>query len=200
MNHEDFNGAVCTECGGRDNQHEPDCRLDPRSSTESWKDAMAQRYAGTGIDDVRPVDPATANLLLEAIESVVTARGRTATDVLAAILPIVRSADANARAHGAAVGRGELAEDEDGAPYPYQVQHARRFFLHREDDVTGTHADGLIAVGIQFADGAVALHWNPPSGARFLAAQGSTAVWTDLETLRATHLHPRSTTELVWVD
>lgn len=62
----------------------------------------------------------------------------------------------------------------------------------------------MIAVGVRFSDGSAVLRWNPPSplgGANpFPPSQGSTAVWPSLAALRATHLHPRSNTTLVWVD
>lgn len=94
-----------------------------------------------------------------------------------------------------AVDRRELAEDADGAPYPDEVQRTRRFFLWRETDVTGVtvrpgEEPQCVAVGTQFADGKIALWWRG----------GSVAIWSDLEKLKATHLHPRSRTELVWVD
>lgn len=93
-------------------------------------------------------------------------------------------------------GPATLKEDEDGAPFPAEVQGVRRFFLHRTDDVTGVHADGVIAIGVQFADSTTVLRWLP--GVK--GGAGSTAVWPNFADVIATHLHPRSNTELVWVD
>lgn len=72
----------------------------------------------------------------------------------------------------------------------------RRFFLHRTDDVTGVHDDGVIAVGVQFASGVVVLNWLPGRTVHY----GSVATWQDLDSMKATHLHSRSNTELIWID
>lgn len=89
----------------------------------------------------------------------------------------------------------ELLEDGDGAPHPAEVQHTERFFLWRETDVTEVtvkpgEEPKCVAVGVEFADGKVALWWS----------NGSVAVWDSISGLRDTHLHERSRTTLVWVD
>lgn len=36
---------------------------------------------------------------------------------------------------------------------------AKRFELHRDEDVTGVSGTGVVAEGIEFSDGVVALRW-----------------------------------------
>lgn len=112
----------------------------------------------------------------------------------------------------------ELLADEDGAPYPPDVQHARMFFLWRSTDVTKvTVPEGgeprCVAVGIQYPDGQCALWWVPPETSEDekrrrgmwldhgvgLRPHTSVAMWPSIEDLKAVHLHPQSQTELVWV-
>lgn len=93
-----------------------------------------------------------------------------------------------------------------GARLPLPVEHTRRFFLWRTTDVTGvTVKDGeepkAVAVGVQFPDGMCSLWWYPSGVLNYPEPpRTSIAVWTSLEDLERTHLHPRSQTELVWVD
>jgi hypothetical protein len=91
--------------------------------------------------------------------------------------------------------REPIREDGEGAPYPAEVGETQAFFLWRETDVTEVTVEAggeprCVAVGVRFADGKVALWWPG----------GSIAVWDDLEALKGTHLHPRSRTELRWVE
>jgi hypothetical protein len=37
--------------------------------------------------------------------------------------------------------------------------HARRFEIHRDEDVSGVSGTGLVAEGVEFRDGVVALRW-----------------------------------------
>jgi hypothetical protein len=41
----------------------------------------------------------------------------------------------------------------------WTVTGHRRFVLDRHDDVTGISGTGVIAEGVEFSDGVVALHW-----------------------------------------
>lgn len=39
---------------------------------------------------------------------------------------------------------------------------ARRFELHRDHDVSGVSGTGVVAEGVEFSDGCVAVRWLPP--------------------------------------
>lgn len=41
---------------------------------------------------------------------------------------------------------------------------ARRFELHRDTDISGVSGTGVVAEGIEFSDGVVALRWLVPAG------------------------------------
>lgn len=53
------------------------------------------------------------------------------------------------------------------------------------------HRNGIVAEGVQFSDGAAALHW--------LGQHRSTALYTSMADLRAVHCHDECT-EVVWLD
>lgn len=46
-----------------------------------------------------------------------------------------------------------------GAPPTAKVSKMRTFILDRTDDLTGTSGTGVVAEGVQFSSGQVALHW-----------------------------------------
>mgnify|MGYP005813502891 CR=1 FL=1 len=62
----------------------------------------------------------------------------------------------------------------------------RSFLLVRDVDVSGVSGTGVVAEGVEFSDGAVALHW--------LAGEvHSTAVFGSLAEVRAVHGHNGAT-------
>ncbi|QNE18236.1 hypothetical protein F1D05_10430 [Kribbella qitaiheensis] len=67
----------------------------------------------------------------------------------------------------------------------------QRFELVRYTDVSGVSGTGIVAEGIQFSDGSVALRW--------LSQYPCTAVWESLEALLAIHGHSGSTV-VRWID
>lgn len=68
----------------------------------------------------------------------------------------------------------------------------RRFHLYRHHDETGVSGTGVVAEGVQFQDGRIAMRWcvNP---ARSTTAYDTT---TDVETI---HGHDGKT-EIIWID
>ena len=63
---------------------------------------------------------------------------------------------------------------------------ARRFELHRDEDLTGVSGTGLVAEGVEFSDGVVAMRW--------MTLQASTAVYErGMEAVDAIHGHNGST-------
>lgn len=67
----------------------------------------------------------------------------------------------------------------------------RRFVLLRYEDVTGVSGTGIIAHGVQYPDGTVAVRW--PS------EHPSTVVWDDVEHVKAIHGHSGRTV-IRWID
>ncbi|HMH92571.1 MAG TPA: hypothetical protein VK586_15985 [Streptosporangiaceae bacterium] len=57
----------------------------------------------------------------------------------------------------------------------------RLFALHRGEDVTGVSGEGVVAHGVQFADGQVVLRW--------LGEYASTVIWPDLDAAMHVHGH-----------
>lgn len=80
------------------------------------------------------------------------------------------------------------ADAAHGAPAP---SSPRRFFLYRHTDLSGVSGTGIVAEGVQFTDGSVALRWRGPNP--------STVAWDNIERIIAVHGHQGSTT-LVWTD
>lgn len=70
---------------------------------------------------------------------------------------------------------------------------ARRFELHRDADVTGVSGTGVVAEGIAFTDGTVALRWR--------SAWPTSVVFHDrgVEAVEAVHGHGGQT-RIVWLD
>jgi len=67
----------------------------------------------------------------------------------------------------------------------------RLFHLARKEDVSGVSGTGIVAEGVQFANGKCALNW--------LTRFTSVAVYDDIETLIAIHEHGGRTVVL-WLD
>jgi hypothetical protein len=70
---------------------------------------------------------------------------------------------------------------------------ARMFELHRDHDVSGVSGTGVVAEGIEFSDGTVALRW--------LSAWPTSVVFNDrgMESVLAIHGHGGAT-RVVWKD
>lgn len=75
---------------------------------------------------------------------------------------------------------------------PYQ-QGPRPFVLVRHDDVSGVSGTGVVAQGVEFIDGTVALRW--------LSAWPTSVVFHDkgMDAVRAVHGHGGAT-EIVYTD
>jgi hypothetical protein len=70
--------------------------------------------------------------------------------------------------------------------------NARRFQLHRDEDESGVSGIGIVAEGIQFTNGMVALSWLSPYSAVNVYPAG-TKIVEDL------HGH-QGKTRIVWID
>lgn len=68
---------------------------------------------------------------------------------------------------------------------------ARRFQLHRQEDETGISGTGIVAEGIEFSNGRVAITWLTPLT--------SVAVYDCVKTLESIHGHGGKT-KIVFVD
>lgn len=67
----------------------------------------------------------------------------------------------------------------------------RVFVLRREEDVTGVSGTGVVAEGIEFADGRVALRWC-------VGEHRSTVAWDSIDAVRAIHGHDGKT-RVEWI-
>jgi hypothetical protein len=63
--------------------------------------------------------------------------------------------------------------------------------LRRHVDVSGVSGTGIVALGVQFPDGAVVIRW--------LGVNPSTVVWGSVSAAMSVHGHGGGT-ELEWVD
>lgn len=61
----------------------------------------------------------------------------------------------------------------------------RRFILQRNVDISGISGTGVVAEGVEFSDGTVAVRW-PDHG-------GSTAAWPSIDGVVAVHGHSGAT-------
>jgi len=66
----------------------------------------------------------------------------------------------------------------------------RLFELNRHYDVSGVSGTGVVAEGVQFADGTTVIRW--------IGELASTVVWDNIETAIKVHGHDGAT-ELVWI-
>lgn len=69
-----------------------------------------------------------------------------------------------------------------------------RFELHRDEDPSGVSGTGVVAEGLEFADGHVAMRWLVGE-----VRNRSTVVYSDVRAVVAIHGHGGGT-RLVWVD
>lgn len=67
----------------------------------------------------------------------------------------------------------------------------RRFYLIRHTDPSGVSGTGIVAHGVEFGDGAVALRW--------VSTKPSTSVWDSLDDMISVHGHGGSTV-VRWLD
>lgn len=67
---------------------------------------------------------------------------------------------------------------------------ARLFVLNRKVDATGTSGTGIVAEGVRFSNGKVALHW--------LSHLGAVNVYDSMEVCEALHGHGGNT-QVVWM-
>ncbi len=67
----------------------------------------------------------------------------------------------------------------------------RRFYFIRNTDVSGVSGTGVVAEGVQFSDGVVAIRWR--------TELASTVIWDDVEQAIKVHGHDGAT-ELIWED
>jgi len=91
--------------------------------------------------------------------------------------------------------RGNWADD---ASTPQQREtlrvsptNIRRFVLDRREDHSGVSGTGIVAEGVRFTDGTVALRW--------LTETTSTALYHDMDDLITVHGHQGSTA-VAWLD
>jgi hypothetical protein len=54
----------------------------------------------------------------------------------------------------------DLTRDSDGAGAYEHLQRPRAFGLQRDEDVSGVSGTGIVAEGVEFSDGTVALRWT----------------------------------------
>lgn len=77
---------------------------------------------------------------------------------------------------------------------------ARRFELHRDQDISGVSGTGVVAEGIAFSDSVVALRWIVPAG---VPGHGfpTSVVFHDngIESVERIHGHGGAT-RIVWLD
>lgn len=65
------------------------------------------------------------------------------------------------------------------------------FTIHRYSDPTGISGTGVVAEGVEWSDGTVALRW--------LTATPSLCIYSDIRHIQAIHGH-RGSSEIVWDD
>lgn len=68
----------------------------------------------------------------------------------------------------------------------------KTFELHRDEDETGVSGTGVVAQGVVFDDGQVALRW-------IVGEHRSTVVWASIEAVEAIHGHS-GRTRIVWTE
>ena len=75
----------------------------------------------------------------------------------------------------------------------FPSDHARRFELHRDEDVTGVSGTGVVAEGVIFRDGVGAVRW--------LTEWPTSAVFHDRGQEAIEHIHGHGgKTRVVWID
>jgi hypothetical protein len=68
----------------------------------------------------------------------------------------------------------------------------RRFILRRQTDPTGVSGTGIVAEGVEFSDGRVALRWS-------VGEHRSTVIWDSIESVEVIHGHDGQTVPM-WLD
>jgi len=94
----------------------------------------------------------------------------------------------------------DLPYDEpESQPIHPDVLH-RRFYLDRQEDATGISGTGVVAEGVEFSDGVVAIRWLVPKGAPG-HGNPTSVVFHDngMESVEKIHGHG-GLTKIVWVD
>ncbi len=71
------------------------------------------------------------------------------------------------------------------------VAKLRRFYLQREEDVSGISGTGRVAEGVEFANGMVALSWH--------SQHACVNTYTSMRTVEELHGH-QNRTKIVWID
>jgi hypothetical protein len=67
----------------------------------------------------------------------------------------------------------------------------KAFILHRNEDVSGVSGIGVVAEGVQFTDGKVALRW-------ITGEHRSTVLWDSVESVEKIHGHD-GRTMVIWL-
>lgn len=67
-----------------------------------------------------------------------------------------------------------------------------RFILARDEDETGVSGTGVVAEGVEFSDGRVAVRW-------IVGEHRSTVTWDNIDAVKAVNGH-RGRTRIVWID
>lgn len=76
----------------------------------------------------------------------------------------------------------------------------RRFVLQRDEDETGVSGTGVVAEGVEFSDGVVALRWIVPAGAPG-AGHPTSVVFHDRGIASVEKIHGHGgKTQIKWVD
>ena len=70
----------------------------------------------------------------------------------------------------------------------------RVFLMVRDDDETGISGTGVVAEGIEYSDGKIALRWQTHQ-----SSHHSTVIWDNLDSVLAIHGH-NGKTRLVFAD
>ncbi len=74
---------------------------------------------------------------------------------------------------------------------PLEWPPPRRFLLQRHQDISGVSGVGLVASGVMWADGSIALHWHTKIR--------SHVIFPAIEDMLELHGHSGAT-ELIWLD
>lgn len=73
----------------------------------------------------------------------------------------------------------------------HQEIRLRRFVFQRNTDVSGTSGTGIVAEGVQFTDGTVAVRWRS-----FISSH---VIYPNAQAAEAIHSHGGAT-KMVWLD
>lgn len=78
----------------------------------------------------------------------------------------------------------------------------RRFYLQRNEDNTGTSGEGIVAVGVEYPDGAVHMQWRNDQNPDLETRSNGMALKPAPDGIEATiEIHGHGgRTEVVWID